>query len=64
VASAKRREEAVAAREAVLAEREALVAAALPDTPQPIAAEHTMSAITRLTRAPFEIARSVFGGNK
>lgn len=64
VASVKRREEAVAAREAVLAEREALVAAALPDTSQPIAAEHTMSAMTRLTRAPFEIARSVFGGNK
>jgi hypothetical protein len=31
---------------------------------QPIAAEQTMSAVTRLTRAPFDMARSVFGGKK
>jgi hypothetical protein len=55
-AQIKRREEALAAREARLAEREALVLAATPP-PQP-AGE---SAVTRMTRAPFSIARSVFG---
>jgi hypothetical protein len=57
----KRREEELAEREAALAEREALIAAA---TPQPVASEHTMSAMTRLTTAPFTMARSVFGGKK
>ena len=61
----KRREEAVAAREAKLAEREAMIAAAYPPpSAEPIAAEHTMSAVTRLTRAPFDMARSVFGAKK
>lgn len=61
----KRREDALAEREARLAEREALVAAATPASKgQPIASEHTMSAVTRLTLAPFEMARSVFGGKR
>lgn len=63
-AAVKHREETVAAREAELAQREALVAAAMPDSSQPVAAEHTMSAMTRLTRTPFEMARSVFGGKR
>jgi len=62
----KAREEAVAAREAVLAEREQLITAATSSSRsrEPIASEHTMSAMTRLTRAPFDMARSVFGGKK
>ncbi len=60
----KRREDAVAARETRLTEREALVAAAFPESGEPIASERTMSAVTRLTRAPFDMARSVFGGRK
>lgn len=60
-ASLKKRQEALNEREARLAEREQLVAAA---TAQPIASEHTMSAMTRLTRAPFDMARSVFSGKK
>jgi len=59
----KRREDAVAAREAQVAELEKIIAAAAP-TAEPIASEHTMSAMTRLTRAPFDMARSVFGGKK
>lgn len=55
----------LAAREARLAEREALVTAATPPCPgQPIAGEHTMSVMTRFTRGPFDMARSVFGMNK
>lgn len=57
--SLKKREEALAAREVRLNERETLVAAAMP-----IASEHTMSAMTRLTTTPFEMARSVFRGKK
>ncbi len=63
-AELKERLEAVAAREAHLAEREQLIAAATLPVEQPVAAEHTMSAITRLTRGPFDMARSVFGGKK
>lgn len=59
----KRREEAVAAREQWVAAREALVAEAMPEG-EPMAGEHTMSAMTKLTRGPFNIARSVFGGKK
>jgi hypothetical protein len=29
-----------------------------------MAGEHTLSAVTRLTRAPFNMARSVFGAKK
>jgi len=64
----KRRERIVAEREARVTERERLLveATGTPETAeaQPIAGEHTMSAVTRLTRAPFNIARSVFGGKK
>lgn len=61
----KRREKLVTEREERVVGREQLV----PDTEeaavaQPIAGEHTMSAVTRFTRAPFDIARSVFGGKK
>lgn len=51
----KRREQELALREARLAEREALVAAATP----PPASIETQSAMTRFTRAPFELARAV-----
>jgi hypothetical protein len=56
----KRREEELTVREARLAEREALVAAATTGT-APIAKEDKRSAVTRITRAPFDMARSVFG---
>ena len=59
-AEVKEREVAVAERERRVAEREQLVIDATP----PIAPEHTISAVTRLTRAPFNMARSVFGGKK
>lgn len=55
----KKREQALAEREAKVAEREALVAAA---TPAP--KKDDESAMSRITRAPFEMARSVFGGKK
>lgn len=62
----KHREDELAAREARLAEREALVMAAtpIPDHDQPVAGEHTMSVMTRFTRGPFDMARSVFGVKK
>lgn len=62
----KLREEAVAEREVAVAAREDMIAAATPPvrSREPIAAEHTMSAMTRLTRAPFDMARTVFGGKK
>lgn len=69
-ADLKQREAAVAEREARVAEREQLIAAtntcAMTGEPEsePVADEHTMSAMTRLTRAPFNMARSVFGGKK
>lgn len=59
-AAVKQRETALAQREAQLAEREALVAAALANS-QPVASEHTLPAGTRLTRSPFDMARSLFG---
>ena len=65
-AEVKQREEAVAAREARVAECEQRIIAANPPagSGEPIAGEHTMSAMTRLTRAPFGMARAVFGGGK
>lgn len=68
-ATVKRREEAVAQREAELAEREKLIIAATPPPPpepEPAAAptEEAVSTVSRLTRAPFDLARSVFGGKK
>jgi hypothetical protein len=66
-AAVKRREEAVTARETQLAEREALINAAMPSvttTAEPAHPEQSMSAVSRITRAPFDLARSVFGGRK
>jgi hypothetical protein len=65
-AELKRREEAVALREARVTEREQLIAQTntCATSGEPIAAEHSVSAVTRLTRAPFNIARSVFRGKK
>ncbi len=62
----KRREKNVAERELRVAERERalLESAVLAKTEQPIAAEQTMSTVARLTRSPFDMARSVFGGKK
>lgn len=61
----KRREEAVAEREARLAEREALVVAAAGSyPPMPTDGEPHVSAVSRITRVPFDMARSVFGGKK
>lgn len=60
----KAREKAVAAREAVLAEREALVAAALPTTGSNPPVGAAASAVSMFTRAPFQMARSVFSSKK
>ena len=61
----KRREAELAEREARVAEREKLVAEALVGPESiPHAIEPPPSAVSRLTRAPFEMARSVFGGKK
>lgn len=58
----KRRDEALTAREAKLAAREALVVAAAPA--QPIEDDAKPSAVSKITRAPFDMARSVFRGKK
>ncbi len=60
----KARETAVTAREESVGEREQLIADATAPSNQPVASEHTMSVVTRLTRGPFDMARSVFGGKK
>ena len=62
----KQRLEEVAAREAGVAEREALVDAAMPPPPADATNVDTppVSAVTRFTRTPMELARSVFGGKK
>lgn len=60
-AAVKRREEAIAARELRLAEREALVAAALPAAIPVQAQPASDSAVSKFTRGPFNLARSVFG---
>lgn len=59
----KQREASVSRREELLAEREAVVLAALPPE-EPAAGEPALSAVTRLTQAPFKMARSVFRGKK
>ena len=65
-ATIKRREEAVAIREAQLAEREKLILAATPSTGSnpPIPLGEDSSAVAKITRAPFDLARSVFGAKK
>jgi hypothetical protein len=62
----KQREEAVARREMNVAAREQLIVATNPCavSSESVASEQTMSAMTRLTRGPFNMARSVFGGKK
>lgn len=57
------REAAVAAREAFLAERERGAATAA-DSGEPVAGEHSISTVARITRVPFDMARSVFGGKR
>lgn len=60
----KQRETTLAAREARVAAQEQLSAAASPRTKrEPIASQQTLSAFTRLTRAPFLIAESLRGKN-
>lgn len=59
----KRREAAVAQRELLVAAREAgAPPAARPG--EPVASEHTLSAVTRLTSAPFNLARSMWSGRR
>jgi hypothetical protein len=61
----KRREQDVSEREVRLAEREALVTAAMPASADAVVEGHPhVSAVSRITRAPFDMARSVFGGKK
>lgn len=57
----KLREAGLEQRETAVAEREAALADADREAAQPIAGEHSISAVARLTRAPFDMARSVFG---
>ena len=59
----KRRETEVAEREARVAEREALIAVAAPVVTS-VEATPAESTVSRLSRVPFEMARSVFGGKK
>lgn len=59
----KQREATVEARERAVAEREAELGPILAGH-EPVGSEHTMSAMTRLTRVPFDMARSVFGGRR
>ncbi len=65
-ATVKRRETAVAEREMRVAAREAVAPAMpAPVAPhEPVASEHTMSAVTRLTRAPFNLARTMLSGKR
>lgn len=60
-AALRHRETALEAREQTLAEREQRLEHASVSC-EPVASEQTMSAMTRLTRVPFDMARSVFGG--
>ena len=60
----KRREEAVTERETRLAEREALFNVASNGGSAAPVETHAGSAVSRITRMPFDMARSVFGGRK
>lgn len=60
--SLKRREEAITAREQQLAEREAMVVAAM--SPRELEAAAAESAVSKLTHAPFKLARAVLSGRK
>lgn len=67
-AAVRRREEAVALREAQIEEREKVFLAATGVPSVALAptelTDDKGSKVTRITRAPFELARSVFGGKK
>jgi hypothetical protein len=65
-AAVKRREQAVAEREMQVAAWEARTQTAGPaaEPEEPVASEHTMSAVTRLTRAPFNLARTMLSGKR
>ncbi len=62
----KRREQAMAEREMQVAAWEARTQTAGPaaEPEEPVASEHTMSAVTRLTRAPFNLARTMLSGKR
>lgn len=62
VEALKQRETRVIEREIQVAQRESLLAGVPDPEPEPIAGEHTISAMTRLTTAPFRMARSVLRG--
>jgi hypothetical protein len=66
LAAAKLREQALIEREAQLREREAIIVDATPpeQEPEQVVAEPTRSAVTRLTLAPFNMARSVFSAKR
>jgi ATP-dependent Clp protease ATP-binding subunit ClpA len=57
----KRREEEVAEREARLAQRESRVGAVVASAPVGVVEATEESAVSRLSRMPFDMARSVFG---
>ncbi len=58
------REAQLTEREAQLTEREALLINAAPLIAAPVDEEIEQSAVSRLSRMPFQVARSVFGGRK
>jgi chromosome segregation ATPase len=62
----KQRLEEIAEREVKLSEREAVLAAATPPPVESVVSDEPapVSTVTRLTRAPMDLARSVFGGKK
>jgi hypothetical protein len=64
LADLNRRQANLATREAMIAAREEQLAAHEPAVAEPIAGQHTMSVMTRLTRSPFALARSVLRGGK
>jgi hypothetical protein len=59
----KRREEIVTKREAQLAAREAFLKSAAAGA-QPVNGQNPMSTVSKITAAPFNMARSVFRGKK
>ncbi len=64
LANMHRRQANLATREALVSAREERAAAPEPAVAEPIAGQHTMSVMTRLTRSPYALARSVLRGGK
>jgi hypothetical protein len=64
LADLNRRQANLATREAGVAAREERLAGLEPAVAEPIAGQHRMSVMTRLTRSPFALARSVLRGGK